>query len=81
MSQGCGHAVDHLYEYLDGEMRWTRRVRISWHLKRCPECVGAYDFEARLKSKIRGCPCEEPSQELYERIRASIREEAARDDP
>lgn len=81
MSQGCGHAVEHIYEYLDDEVRWARRVRIAWHLKRCPECVGAYEFEARLKSRIGRCPCEQPPQELYDRIRASIREEAARDHP
>jgi len=81
MSQGCGHAVDYLYQYIDDELTWSRRVRIRWHLQRCPACVGAYGFESRLKTVIQRCGCDEPPPELYDRLRTLIREEAARDNP
>ncbi|MBA2336566.1 MAG: zf-HC2 domain-containing protein [Acidimicrobiia bacterium] len=81
MSQGCGHAVDYLYHYIDDELTWSRRIRIRWHLRRCPNCTGAFGFESRLKSLIQQCPGDEPPPELYDRLRALIREEAARDHP
>ena len=80
MSSGCGHAVEYLYQYLDRELTWSREVRIRWHLRRCTSCWRAFDFESRLKTMIRERGREEPPPELFERLRALIHEEAARDD-
>ena len=80
MSNGCEHAIEYVYHYLDEELTWSRRVRIRWHLRRCHDCCGAFDFEARLKTVIRQRGRDEPRPELFEDLRALIREEAARDD-
>jgi len=80
MSNGCEHAIEYVYHYLDEELTWSRRVRIRWHLRRCHDCCGAFDFEARLKPVIRERGRDEPRPELFEDLRALIREEAARDD-
>jgi len=79
MSHGCDNAVEHLYQYLDQELTWTRRVRVRWHLRRCTNCDGAFDFEAKLQSVIRERSGEEPPPELMDRLRAFIHEETKGD--
>jgi mycothiol system anti-sigma-R factor len=78
MKAECDNAVDYLYQYIDQELTWSRRLRIRWHLKRCGDCMDAYDFEVQLKARIRECGRDdEPPQELFDRIRALIEQEAA----
>jgi len=80
MSRGCEHAVEYVYHYIDKEITWGRQVRIRWHLRRCNACCGAFDFETRLKAVIRQRGRDEPPPELFDRLRALIREESARSD-
>ena len=75
MSRGCNHAVEYVYHYLDEELTWSRKVRISWHLRRCDPCDGAFDFEVRLKEMIRDKGRDEPPPELFDRLRALIQED------
>lgn len=77
MKVECDHAVDYLYQYIDQELTWSRRLRVRWHLRRCGQCVHAYDFEKRLKARIKQCGRDEPPQELFDRIRALIEQETA----
>jgi mycothiol system anti-sigma-R factor len=77
MKAECDHAVDYLYQYMDQELTWSRRLRIRWHLQRCGNCVDAYEFESRLKARIKECGNDQPPQELFDRIRALIEQEAA----
>ena len=77
MKAECDHAVDYLYQYIDQELTWSRRLRIRWHLKRCGPCLDAFDFESHLKDRIKECGRDEPPQELFDRIRALIEQEAA----
>jgi mycothiol system anti-sigma-R factor len=80
MNTGCEHAIEYVYHYLDQELTFTRRTRIRWHLRRCHGCCDAFDFETKLKSVIRERGRDEPPPELFDRLRALIHEEAARDD-
>ncbi len=75
MSSGCGHAVEYLYRYLDEELTWSHRIRIRWHLRRCPHCCSAFEFEAKLKELIRERGCDEPPPELFDRLHALIQQE------
>jgi mycothiol system anti-sigma-R factor len=77
MSAECEYAVEYLYHYIDEELTWARRLRIRWHLRRCEPCLNAFDFEARLKDRIQRSGRDEPPQELFQRIRALIEQEAA----
>jgi len=79
MSNSCDHAVEQIYYYLDEEMSFARRMRIRWHLRRCPPCCGAFDFEEGVKAMIRAKTQTEPSPELIQRLRTLIREEAGDD--
>jgi mycothiol system anti-sigma-R factor len=75
MSHGCDNAVEHLYQYIDEELTWARRVRVRWHLRRCGTCDDAFGFESRLKSVIRQRSGDDPPPELMDRLHSLIREE------
>ena len=79
MSGACDHAVEQIYFYIDKEISFSRRMRIRWHLRRCGECCGAYDFEEGFKRMVRIKSQTEPSAELIQRLRTLIREEAGDD--
>jgi mycothiol system anti-sigma-R factor len=77
MSRKCDKAAEKVYRYLDREMIWYQRVSMRWHLRRCPPCHDGFDFEGRLKQRIRrGCR-EDMPVELDERLRAFLREHGA----
>ena len=75
MSKVCDHAVEYVYYYLDEEMTMFRRTRISWHLRRCHDCCGAFEFETKLRAVIRERGREQPPQELFDGLRALIQHE------
>lgn len=77
MSKACDHAIAYVYQYLDKELTPVRAARIRWHLRKCDQCCGAFDFETRLKMLIRANGRDEPPAELLERLRALIREEGS----
>jgi mycothiol system anti-sigma-R factor len=77
MTAACEHAIEYVYNYLDDEVTVTRRTRIRWHLRRCAACTSAYDFEARLKQVIRDRGRSEPPPELFDTLRALLKEERA----
>lgn len=64
----CQDAHARLYRYLDGEMTPLRRVRMAWHLRRCPPCGEGASFERKLRNRI-ASGCADPfPQELRDRI-------------
>jgi mycothiol system anti-sigma-R factor len=70
----CDDAVANVFFYLDGEVGWFKKTRIRRHLKKCPPCMGAFEFESRLKVIIRERLREEPHPEVVERLRMFLRE-------
>jgi len=78
MSHRCEKAAEKVYQYLDSEMSWHRRVTMRWHLRRCLPCHDGFDFEERLRARIRESCREEMPPELDERLRAFLREHGAR---
>jgi mycothiol system anti-sigma-R factor len=75
MTKACEHAIAYVYQYLDEELTMARKSRIKWHLRKCDQCCGAFDFETRLKMMIREKGRDEPPPELFEHLRALIHEE------
>lgn len=72
---GCEHAVEYVYQYLDDELTVTRKARIRWHLNRCGHCCDAFDFETSLRQKIAASGKSEPPGELFDTLRALIEQE------
>ena len=80
MSKYCEKSAAKMYSYLDREMTVVRRMRVKVHLRRCPPCADGFDFEERLKQRIRRDCREEPPPELYDRLRAFLQQHGASDD-
>ena len=74
-STGCDYAIEYVYQYLDEEASFFTRSRISVHLRRCPPCMDAFEFERQLTSVIRERGRSEPPAELFDTLRALIQEE------
>jgi mycothiol system anti-sigma-R factor len=70
----CHEAYAQLYTFIDGETTAVRRLRIRWHLRRCPPCGDGFRFEERLKVRIRQCSGDEMPPELASRLMTFIRE-------
>ncbi len=81
MKSGCEEAVEYVYQYIDDELTVTRRARIKWHLKRCTDCTDAFDFETELKKRIASAGKTEPPAELFDTLRALLRQEHTKQDP
>jgi anti-sigma factor (TIGR02949 family) len=71
----CDRAIEYIYLYIDDELTATRKTRIQWHLKRCSHCMDAFTFETQLKERIATGGRTEPSEELFDTLRALIRQE------
>ena len=78
---GCEHAIEYVYQYLDEEISFFQKSRVTVHLRKCASCTGAYEFERRLKALIRERGRTEPPQELYDTLRALIEQERKGDEP
>jgi mycothiol system anti-sigma-R factor len=73
----CAEVHHKMYTYLDGEISRYRRWRIQRHLRRCPPCHEGFEFEAKLKGRIRdGCK-EDMPRELFDRLMSSMRDNEA----
>ena len=77
----CDRAIEYIYQYIDDEMTVTRRTRVEWHLKRCASCMDAFTFETQLKERISIAGKIEPSEELFDTLRALIQQERQEQDP
>ncbi|HKK28334.1 MAG TPA: zf-HC2 domain-containing protein [Gemmatimonadota bacterium] len=72
----CAAAVQHVYEYLDGELDDRLEERIGAHLGACAPCRSLFDFERAFLDVVREKGLTAPeSPELRERILALLREE------
>ena len=67
----CHEAVSEVYLYLDGELQYWERV-VEAHLESCPNCNTGYEFEIRLRERIRTACDEQPPAALAERIRQAL---------
>ena len=69
----CGSVLEHLYEYLDGEMSESDCATFAQHLADCAPCLTEYERDQALKALIRrSCACEEAPQQLRTRIIARV---------
>ena len=77
----CDRAIDYIYQYIDDELTTSHKTRIQWHLKRCGSCMDAFTFETQLKERIATGGRTEPSEELFDTLRALLVQERQEQDP
>ncbi len=70
----CAEVIDHLYEYLDGELPEGDCVEIRRHLDECAPCLRQYGLEEAVKALVkRSCTCDGAPEDLRLRVLARIR--------
>ncbi|MDP9395694.1 MAG: mycothiol system anti-sigma-R factor [Actinomycetota bacterium] len=71
----CAEVIDHLYEYLDGELPDGECTKIRRHLDDCSPCLRQYGLEEAVKALVkRSCGCDGAPKDLRVRVLARIRE-------
>lgn len=72
-SSDCGSYLEHLEEYLDGELTPQQCEQLKEHLADCPPCLTAYERDALMKELIRrSCQCESAPVALRTQIMQRI---------
>lgn len=72
----CQEALEHLYEFLDGELTAERAQRVREHLAACQPCEECFDVEqAFLKFIEARCRSKGAPPELRRRILRELFEE------
>ena len=68
----CGAALDHLYEFLDGETAPTDHDQIAQHLQECGPCLQEYDIERIVKALVARSCCEIAPAQLRSKVLAEL---------
>jgi anti-sigma factor (TIGR02949 family) len=68
----CRAALDHLYEFLDGEVAPTDHEQIAQHLQECGPCLAEFDVERVVKALVARSCCEVAPSQLRSRLVAEL---------
>ena len=72
--QQCTDVVEHIYEYVDGEVTPQALAAVREHLLSCPPCLEQYEVQVALKALVRRCCQDRAPASLRVRILARITE-------
>lgn len=72
----CEHALQHLYEYLDSEMKPEDEQRMRAHVAHCSPCLAELSVEDLVKQLVKRSCAERAPETLRLRIHEQIRIEA-----
>lgn len=72
LNKRCAHVAALVERYIDGELRRLRRAQVRIHLRNCPICEKAMQFQRNLRVSIRRKVHLNAPPELLERIRRSL---------
>jgi anti-sigma factor (TIGR02949 family) len=70
----CREVIEHLWDYLDGELPPERMQEIAEHLAECGRCYPQCQFEFAFLEALARSPqtMPRPSKELVERLRQLV---------
>jgi anti-sigma factor (TIGR02949 family) len=68
----CSQALDHLDEFLDGEVGPADHALIARHLQECGHCHKEYDVECIVKSIVARSCCQVAPATLRDRLVAEL---------
>lgn len=54
-AERCSDVVDHIYEYVDGEVTAEGLAAVRAHLRSCPPCLEQVEVQVALKALVRRC--------------------------
>lgn len=65
----CDEVIEHIFDYLDGELDETLDARIARHLEHCRDCFTRAEFERKLQQKVRDAGSVRAPDRLHRRVR------------
>lgn len=68
----CEEVIEHIFDYLDGELDQATQGRIERHLETCRDCFSRAEFEELLRRKIRAAGSQKAPERLQRRIREML---------
>ena len=77
----CGEALNHLCEFIDGEIAAADADRIRHHLEECRPCLDEFDVERIVKALVARSCCEAAPTQLHARVLAELVTVRLRVDP
>jgi mycothiol system anti-sigma-R factor len=70
----CSDVIEHLYEYLDGELSPVEKAKFKEHLDECVPCLRKYGLEDVVKNLVKRSCSERAPEELREKVLLKIRQ-------
>ncbi len=71
----CTEVLEHVHEFIDGEITETERVLVVQHLGECPPCVHQFEVVRTVKALVqRSCASEAAPDRLRLEIVTRIRQ-------
>ena len=71
----CTEVLEHVHDYLDGEISESQRVLIVQHLEECPPCVHQFQLVRTVKALVhRSCGASPAPDRLRLQIVTRIRQ-------
>ncbi len=74
MHEGCTKHVEHISEFLDGELDEATCEEIRAHLRECPDCRKCFESLQKTLEVLKRLPRETIPADIKLRLRASLRE-------
>ncbi len=81
MHHDCMKHVEHISEFLDGELDEATCEEIREHLRDCPECRTCLESLKKTVDVMKRCPRESVPNDVRDRLRDVLRECMTRNDP
>jgi mycothiol system anti-sigma-R factor len=73
MHEHCMKHLEHISEFLDGELDESACEEIRAHLRDCPECRECVESLKKTLEVLRGLPRESVPADIKGRLRTSLR--------
>lgn len=74
MHEGCMKHLEHISEFLDGELDEATCEEIRAHLRDCPACRECIESLKKTVEVLKRLPRESVPADIKHRLRASLRE-------
>jgi mycothiol system anti-sigma-R factor len=73
MHEDCMKHIEHISEFLDGELDEATCEEIRAHLRECPACRECVESLKKTVDVLKRCPDESVPGDVHDRLKAALR--------
>ena len=74
MHEDCMKHIEHISEFLDGELDEAACEEIRAHLRACPACRACVESLKKTMDVLKRCPDESVPSDVHNRLQEALRE-------